>query len=255
MTTDISISIVSHGQIDLVTALLDDLKALAPARLSCIEVILTLNLPETLPFAPEHLPFPVKILRNAQPLGFAANHNQAFRAATGRYYAVVNPDIRLNGDPFTGLLACLDSQPRVGLAAPLVLNPAGTVDDSARRFPTPGRILRKLRRQPRGTDYTIGQTPLSPDWVAGMFMLLPSPVFAAVGGFDEDYFLYYEDVDLCARLRLAGHDILLCPQVSVIHHARRSSHRSLRYLRLHLGSMLRFFTSDVFRRLPRSFKT
>jgi hypothetical protein len=98
--------------------------------------------------------------------------------------------------------------------------------------------------------YTDTVQPVSnPDWVAGMFMLFPRDVFLKIGGFDERYFLYYEDVDLCARLTLADYKILLCSTVSVIHDARRSSHKNLRYMRLHSTSMLRFFLSDVYRQL------
>jgi N-acetylglucosaminyl-diphospho-decaprenol L-rhamnosyltransferase len=82
-----------------------------------------------------------------------------------------------------------------------------------------------------------------------MFMLFPREIFKEIGGFDERYFLYYEDVDLCARLTLAGYRILLCNTVSAIHDARRSSHKNLRYMRLHLLSIIRFFFSDVYRQL------
>jgi GT2 family glycosyltransferase len=79
-----------------------------------------------------------------------------------------------------------------------------------------------------------------------MFMLIPAAVFRKIGGFDERYFLYYEDVDLCARMRLGGYDIRLCPNAKVIHEARRQSHRDLRYFRWHLASILRFFFSKPF---------
>jgi N-acetylglucosaminyl-diphospho-decaprenol L-rhamnosyltransferase len=68
-------------------------------------------------------------------------------------------------------------------------------------------------------------------------------------GFDERYFLYYEDVDLCGRLCLAGLRVVVCPDSQVVHHAQRSSRRSLKYLRWHLASMLRFFLSPVYRQL------
>jgi hypothetical protein len=89
------------------------------------------------------------------------------------------------------------------------------------------------------------------DWVAGMFMLFPRTVFAQLNGFDEDYFLYYEDVDLCGRLALAGWRVVVCPASRVVHHAQRSSHRSLTYLRWHITSMLHFFLSPVYRQLCR----
>ena len=76
-----------------------------------------------------------------------------------------------------------------------------------------------------------------------MFMLFRSSTFAEIGGFDAAYRLYYEDVDLCARLRLKGYDVRLAPKAIVTHLARRSSHRNPRYAVWHLRSMLRFFTS------------
>jgi len=94
-----------------------------------------------------------------------------------------------------------------------------------------------------GFDYRIEQAALSPDWVAGMFMLFRSPVFDELQGFDERYFLYYEDVDLCRRLRNRGYEVRLVPSISAVHDARRESHQSLRHLRWHLASILRFFLS------------
>jgi hypothetical protein len=242
----ISISVVSHGQAGLVSGVLADLARLVDP--TSIEVILTLNIPEPLSFAVTDFPFPISLIDNPSPQGFGANHNAAFRLADGRWFCVMNPDIRLDGNPFSALLACL-TDPDVGVAAPLVLGVNGEIEDSARRFPSPLTIACKAWGGCRGSDYAIADQPVYPDWVGGMFMLLPRDIFAAAGGFDPRYFLYYEDVDLCARLRLQGKLAILCPRARVVHHARRSSHRSLRYLRWHLGSMLRFFLSPVYWRV------
>lgn len=245
-TADISISVVSHFQIDLVAQLLGDLEACCNDL--NFELILTLNLDEALPFALDSFSYPIKLVRNAIPTGFSANHNQAFSHATGQFLCVLNPDIRLNGNPFKALLACLvDSS--VGVVAPLVLGEHGEVEDSARRFPTPLKILCKAVGQRRGPDYVIKELPIYPDWVGGMFMLFPRGIFERLRGFDERYFLYYEDVDICGRLRLLGYAVVLCPQARVTHHAQRSSHHSFKYLRWHLRSMVRFFLSPVYWRL------
>ncbi|MEO8119104.1 MAG: glycosyltransferase family 2 protein [Rhodoferax sp.] len=244
--TDISISVVSHLQIGLVAELLADLdKHCGDSR---FELILTLNLDEDLPFDPEEFSYPIKLVRNVTPMGFGANHNQAFTHASRRYFCVMNPDIRLNNNPFKALLACFEYSTD-GVAAPLVLNVEGGIEDSARRFPTPLKILCKVFGRCRGSDYAITDTPIYPDWVGGMFMLFPRGIFEKLGGFDQGYFLYYEDVDICARLRLLGLKALVCPQAKVVHHAQRSSHRNFTYLRWHLKSMVRFFVSPVFWRL------
>ena len=245
---DVSISVVSHHQLELIKRLLDDLeKHCGDSR---FELILTLNLDESLPFALECFSYPIKLVRNPVPKGFGANHNQAFQQSSGTYFCVMNPDVRLNSDPFSTLLECLRNG-GVAMVAPLVLAKDGAVEDSARRFPQPLKLLCKLFGACRHPDYRIGKSLIFPDWVGGMFMLFPRDIYALLGGFDERYFLYYEDVDLCARLRLLGHEIALNPQSQVIHDAQRNSHRSLRYLRWHLRSMARFFLSSVYWRLRR----
>lgn len=243
MTGLVSVSVVSHGQIALAKELLGDIAAHCDA--AGIEVILTLNIPEELPFCAGDYPFALTVIRNLAPKGFGANHNQAFRAARGGFFCVLNPDIRFDADPLPALRACLADR-SVGVAAPLVLGSDGGIEDSARRFPSPLRILCKVFGGCRGGDYAVGAEPIHPDWAGGMFLLFPRSLFERLGGFDERYFLYYEDVDICARLRLLGQEVLLCPRAKVVHHARRSSHRSFRYLRWHLKSMMRFFLSPVY---------
>ena len=245
MSAKIHLSVVSHGQGKMVGHLLDDLKA--AAQNNDIAVTLTLNIEETLPFDPAIFPFAVRIVQNSIPKGFGANHNAAFREFQNdsAYFCVVNPDIRFNKTPFPALLSCLQN-PSVGVVGPVVVGTGGELEDSARHFPSPLKILCKALGKCRGGDYKVHDQLIAPDWIGGMFMLFRREVFKRISGFDERYFLYYEDVDLCARLRLFGYEVLLCPQSRVVHHAQRSSHRSIRYLRRHLSSMARFFFSAVY---------
>ncbi len=239
----VSISVVSHKQADLVSQLLSDIESYCSADL--IELILTLNLEEQLPFNPDNFSFPVKMIHNKTRQGFGENHNKAFLQSKGQYFCVLNPDIRLKTDPFPLLLDCLNND-SVGVVAPLVLGENDVIEDSARHFPTPFKIVSKALGQNKGSDYQISEQPLKPDWVGGMFLLFKQSVFEKLNGFDQRYFLYYEDVDICARLRLSGYDILLYPQVKVFHYAQRTSHANYEYLKVHLTSMIRFFLSPVF---------
>ena len=239
----LSLSVVSHGQAGLVALLLDDLAATVDPR--DMEVILTVNVPEPLDLSGRPYPFAFRVVRNVRRRGFGANHNAAFALARGRFFAVVNPDIRLHGDPFPALCHAA-AEPSVGAAAPLVLSPSGAVEDSARRFPTPASLMRKLLLGSHGPDYPIAGPRVAPDWVAGMFMVFSRDAYAAVSGFDERYFLYYEDVDLCWRLRRAGYNVVMLPSVRVVHDARRDSHRRLGHLRHHLAGMTRFFGRRLF---------
>ncbi len=232
----IAVSIVSHGHGRMVEALLGDLAACPEVA----RVILTLNVPEPEPAMPAALAGRVEVLRNAAPKGFGANHNAAFARSDAPYFCVLNPDVRLGENPFPALLGCLKDG--AALAAPLVANPDGATEDSARRFPGFASLLAKALGLADGA-YRFGRNdpPFHPDWVAGMFMLFAAADYAALGGFDEGYFLYYEDVDVCVRLWRSGRKITLCPQAAVMHAAQRASHRHLRHLAWHLRSMGRYF--------------
>ena len=245
--TKISLSIVSHGNIESVASLLADLARLARAD---IEVILTLNLPEALPARFEQLPFALKVIENAVPKGFAANHNAAFAVCASDHFVLLNPDIRLLDDPFDILLSLLADAPG-SIAAPLVLNEAREIEDSARNFPTPFVLLKKLagkvfRRSPARDVLRVNGDLAEPDWVAGMFVMVPRGVYQRLHGLSERYHLYYEDVDFCARARLAGCRILVSRRAKVIHQAQRASHRSARYLIWHMQSACKFFTSGAY---------
>lgn len=243
---DLSISIVSHRQSSLVKSLLDDIQRWCLN--SSIEVVLTINVDEVILFDTREYGFPIRVIHNIVQKGFGENHNAAFHLVTGNYYCLLNPDVRLINNPFTRLIEYASNR-NVGLIAPRVINKDGTQEDSARKFPSIFEILRKISGGKSAIHDTAGLQVSNPDWVAGMFMLFPRDVFEKIGGFDVRYFLYYEDVDLCARLTLSGYQVVLCSSVTVIHDARRSSHKNLRYLRLHLTSMMRFFSSSVYRHL------
>jgi GT2 family glycosyltransferase len=231
------VSVVSHGQSGLAGAFLEDLAGQCAAS---VEVVLTQNIPEPEALPAQGQPYPLRLIRNDTPKGFGANHNAAFAQSQGRWFCVANPDIRLRGDPFPALVAALDAD-RTGVVAPRVVSPSGAVEDNARRFPTLGSLLRKaITGRSEDTYPAAADVPFAADWVAGMFMLFDRGAFAHVGGFDERFFLYYEDVDICARLRQAGYEVRVEPRATVIHDARRQSRRNLRYARRHLASMGRY---------------
>jgi GT2 family glycosyltransferase len=231
----LTISIVSHQQAALLAPLLDDLKGISVPH----EVIVTINLPEDYSALRWDHKNPYQVIVNPRPKGLSSNQNSAFQRSKGAFFCSLNPDVRLVGDPFPALLDCLSDR-SIGVIAPSVTDAGGVLQESARAFPTPLSILLKAFGNTPGPLRT--SDPIAyPDWVAGMFMLFPRAAFEAVQGFDERYFLYYEDVDICARMRNAGYRVAYLPSTSVIHQARFASHRQWRYLRWHLGSMARFF--------------
>lgn len=212
-------------------------------------VVLTLNVTEASLTLPAGSSYSLTTLRNAQPKGFGANHNAASAHCATRFFCVLNPDVRLERDPFPALLEVMKDE-RVALCAPAVVAPDGRIEDSVRHFPRPLGLIRKALGLSDGRyRFELGDVPLTPEWVAGMFMLLRAQDFAAVGGFDEAFYLYYEDVDLCARLWMVGRGVVACPSAMVVHDARRASRRNLRHMAWHLASMVRFMAKQL-GRLP-----
>ena len=236
----LAISIVSHGQGDLVANLLRDLR---PFLQPSVKVIVTLNIPESEAFeAGPHVTF----IRNEQPMGFGANHNQAFRSCRCDYFAVLNPDVRLDWRVFATILASV--RPGIGVCAPQIRNSSGHIEDSARTFPTLSDIARRLsvrlQRKPLCSSYDVtGQGSIEVDWVAGMFMVFAGKAYADVGGFDEGYFMYLEDADICYRLWRSGWKVTMTRDVYVTHDARRATFKSVQHLRWHVSSLIRFLLS------------
>ena len=238
------VSVVSHGHQLLVQALLNDLAQFSAATVS--RVVLTLNQPEAAPLAPPGgWPFVLNIVSNAHPLGFGANHNRALLAATEPFVCVLNPDVQWLGYDPLGAMVEAAAQAGVGCSYPAQLDAAGNQQDSERALPTPVALLRRrLLRQP---DARI-------DWVNAACLVLPTQVWTNVGGFDASYFMYCEDVDLCLRLRLLDLTLVRAP-VEVAHAGQRASHRRWLHLRWHVHSLLRLWSSPVYRQARQLLRT
>lgn len=241
----ITVSVISHGQGELILPLLRQLSALA-STLS-LRVIVTENLPDVagalVPLSeesPRHGLYDL-LISNPEPKGFGANHNAAFEHCTTPYFCVINPDVRLGSEPFSRLCEALRAAP--GIAAPCVVNSAGGLEDSARRVPTLARLLRRTVGGARRADYIPDGGVATVDWVAGMLMMFDTAAFRRLGGFDGRFHLYCEDVDLCLRAHLAGFSVQWVTAARVVHDAQRDSRRNWKYLAWHLESMARLFLS------------
>lgn len=235
----LAISIVSHGQGRLVRALLEDLTVLGQGG---VDILVTLNIPEDEAFL-EGLGYQPRVIRNQVPQGFGANHNHAYARTSAAYFAVLNPDIRCDASVFAPLMEAL-ADSSIGVAAPRVTSSTGENEDSIRRFPSTSRIGYRVMRRMLGlrlkADYDVTSAqPMKVDWAAGMFLVFDSLSYKKIGGFDEGYFMYLEDADICRRLGSIGKSTLFVPSVTVIHDAQRASRRSFKHFRWHMKSMLR----------------
>ena len=271
------VSIVSHGHGVQVERLLAQLGELPAGALAA--VVLTVNSPEldasllsraSFFCGPLAKALNLHVLQNANPLGFGANHNRAFRVASELFqdrlgiFCAVNPDIELmDVVRHTGaalspplLLKLVDAlvQPGVGMAYPAQVDATGRLLDFERVLATPwgiasrvgGRVVERLVGQVwqrfNGQPRSAGQPP---DWVNGAFMAFRADVFAALGGFDERYFMYCEDIDICLRLQLTGYTLARA-NVAVVHHTQRRTLKNRQHLAWHIQSLLRLWRSSAY---------
>ncbi len=193
-------------------------------------------------------------LRPGRNLGFGAAHNLAVHslATNAPYHVILNPDICLERDTFTGLAAVMNAKPEVGLLMPRVLYPDGSIQLLCKLLPAPldlvlrrfaPGIVKRLARNRIATfdlqnfDY---ESPVCVPSLSGCFMFTRRAVLDAVEGFDERFFLYMEDVDLCRRMG-ANSELLYWPEVTVTHEHQMESYKSLWVLFLHLRSAIAYF--------------
>lgn len=252
---DIHISIVSHRHGIQVESLLDDLSKHDSA--SRIQVTVVENIPEIHKIKYHKYGYPVNILMNKKPLGFSENNNIAFfnpvDIEAAKYFFVINPDVRIPNDLFPDIISVLENDKTIGVIATQSISYDGSIQDSARVFPTPSGIIGKLFTGNKGVT-AFSNSPYYTDWVAGMFMGFRQDVYKAVNGFDQGYRLYYEDVDICCRISSIGYKIMVIPDLTVIHEGKRDSRRKIKYLYWHVSSMIRFFLSDCYKEIVSSKK-
>jgi GT2 family glycosyltransferase len=196
----------------------------------------------------------VKVIANRENLGFARAANQGFRATTGRYVLLLNPDVTVNGDSVQSMVAFMEGTPDVGLLLPKLLNPDGTLQLSCRTFYNLEVMM--LRRTPLGrvfpdsravrehlmADWDHADTR-EVDWGLGAAMFIRRVAVKDGAQFDERYFLYFEDVDLCLELKSAGWKVIYFPQAAFVHHHLRQSASGLinRAKYEHLRSLVKFW--------------
>jgi GT2 family glycosyltransferase len=156
--------------------------------------------------------------------GFGANHNTVIRATEGRYVYVLNEDTTADDWAFDRIVAYLDAHPRVAALGPRLVYPAGRLQDSAWRFPTPlVSTLGLLTVGKLGVKQSHGDDAHPVDWVMGAALVLRRDALEQVGLFDEEFFLYSEEVDLQFRLRQAGWEVHYYPAATVVHHESQFS--------------------------------
>jgi N-acetylglucosaminyl-diphospho-decaprenol L-rhamnosyltransferase len=190
----------------------------------------------------------VHVIANTANLGFSKANNIGLRAAAGEYALLLNSDCEVRPGAVAALAAVLDAHPKVALAGPRHVGTDGHPQVSFGPNLTPvaewrqGRLVRGVkagRAEALREAAALSASESEPDWLSASCLLARRAALDAVGGFDELFFLYEEDVDLCLRLRRAGWRIVFTPTAEVVHHLGRSMDKApglarLEYHRSHL---------------------
>jgi hypothetical protein len=191
----------------------------------------------------------VRLIANKDNPGFARANNMAIRESRGRYILLLNPDTEMRSGALAALLEFLERTPGAGAAGARLLNADGSLQISAYPEPTIWRELWRLfhldsiRPYANYPMHTWGlKQPRQVDVLMGACVLLPRQALDAVGTFDEQFFMYSEEVDLCLRLRQGGWQLFWIPQAEVIHYGGQSTQQAAEemFLRLYQGKIMYF---------------
>jgi len=195
----------------------------------------------------------VKYLHTGKNLGFGKAHNLIIDelSVVSDYHLVLNPDAYFGSDVIPLLLEQMKSMPDLGIIAPKIKYPDGSFQKSIRRFPRPYDFL--LRRIPGlkhvfRTAFEKGNylsssadSPIKVDAVSGCFQIFRTSVFTEIKGFDDRYFMYMEDLDICRKVHRSGYKVLYYPKVSVFHHSAYGSKKSAKLFWIHVKSIFQYF--------------
>ena len=211
MIPDVSVSIVSHENEGCIDSSLTDLHSQKGVSW---EALVFDNASSDSTLAHLHNSPDIRVFASEENVGYSKAHNHNIAASSGRYVLILNPDMRFPPDLLNRLVAHLDQNPKEGLAGPKVLE-----GGNRRHFPP--------RRFYPGEGMIALEPGLQRNWIAwlnGCCLMARRDVLEKIGGFDEDFFLYQAETDLCLRARRAGYTLGWVPEVSV-HHLHRQSQR------------------------------
>jgi N-acetylglucosaminyl-diphospho-decaprenol L-rhamnosyltransferase len=196
----------------------------------------------------------VQLIQNAKNLGYGTACNEGFRTTAAQFVCFLNPDVVPEPGSLSAMAAAMAEHPDVGVIGPRLNNPDGSRYPSCRVVPSLSvavghavfGLLTENNRFTRAYQLLDGDHAAAQevDWVSGAAMMVRREAFEQVGGFDESYFMYVEDVDLCSRLRHAGWKAMYYPQAQMMHHVAGSSRRApYRMIFHHHLSLLRYALS------------
>jgi len=224
VTPDVTVSIVNHSNRAAVLAGLAVLLH-EPDRRAAVEVVVVDNASDDGSVEAVQARHPdVRVLARPERHGFGANHNAALVEARGGYVLLLNDDTVVCPGTIDRLVGYLDAHPAVALVGPRVVDERGATQRTAWPLPsTTVDVLQALTLHRLPATQSRGRRPRRVGWVMGACLMGRVPALCAVGGFDEGFYMYSEEVDLCARLARAGWETHWVPDAVVVHEGQRST--------------------------------
>ncbi len=193
----------------------------------------------------------VHLIACTENVGFPRGNNLGLQEARGDYLLLLNPDTVIVDDALAVLVSYLQANPDVGVVGPQLLNPDGSVQSSRRRFPTAATgffestwlegLAPGILRRYYALDLPDAATA-DVDWLTGACIMVPRSAYEAVGGLDEGYFMYSEELDWCRRIKESGRRVVYYPAAQVIHHVGKSSEQAVTARHINFNqAKLRYF--------------
>lgn len=257
MQPKISIITVTMNHIHLLTQMLDSLYNQYPPHVS-FELIIVDNCStdQTKDFIQKYYP-QVNYIENTKIAGFAENNNKGVTYANGEYILILNPDIIIQQNSIDLLYLYLSKNEQIGIIAPQLLNTDFSIQYSMRKFISPSILFARIFT--RGNDqsenskvkeYLMSERsfsePTQVDWCLGAALLFRKSFYQQLKGFDENFFLYVEDMDICHRCWKLGKQVVYLPESKMIHAHQRSSTKLNKKTLMHVRSMFYFFWKNRF---------
>lgn len=180
-------------------------------------------------------------------IGFGAAHNLVLNHINSNYHLVLNPDVAFEEAVLPVLIRQLEMDKELALISPKVMYPSGEHQFVCRTYPTLFDLINRrfkfskkaiLKHEYRTQDLS---QPFYPDFIHGCFLVFKTSIFKDLNGFDERYFLYMEDVDICKKIDAIGKKKLYYPKVEIEHILKRGSSKNFHLLILHISSAIKYF--------------
>lgn len=180
-------------------------------------------------------------------IGFGKAHNLVLNQLNSKYHLVLNPDVAFSSTIFQELIDQLETKKKVAFITPKVIYPDYSSQFVCRKHPTFLDLLNRKLKLSRDLIVKNSYQNIDleksfyPEFIHGCFMLFKTNIFKDLNGFDERYFLYMEDADICRRIEKMGHNILYYPRLKIIHHHQRGSSKSVKLFFYHFYSAIKYF--------------